>query len=257
MLAPTEATIRPRELSRIRLLDRGGKLVFLLLGFALGLLAAARLQDLDRASVARALAGPPAPTTRRATVRAARGAEDAVSGLLRRGAEQLRQGAYDQAMQAFNAALRYDPDNQGALVGRIHTVTLKQLAAGRRELHESETRFRRVTGGLARASSPGELLIALRPANAQPGDPFRLRVFLHNRSNRTVGIEAVEMTASHEGVEPARAEKLPPRVGQVAPHDTAVVYEVGGEWTPEQRHGRLTAIVTLTGEDALIKTIWW
>jgi len=201
-----------------------------------------------------------------------------------RGAGFLASGNYDQAMASYQEALRLDPQNQAAQTGITQASGAKQqalaqqqaLAAPRRQFNESETSFVAAsgktdaprgfeTGGgvqVRRATTapkfPGQITIELNPDNAQPGQPFFLRVRLYNAGQKPIEVKNLELVSTYGGRPPmGKGQPIEPRVQKIEPQATGILHEAQGTWTEEQNRGSIEATVTLVSNDKLVKTKKW
>jgi serine/threonine-protein kinase len=203
---------------------------------------------------------------------------------VQRAAGFLAAGDYDQAIASYQEALKLDPRNAAAQNGITQASSLKQqalaqkqaLAAPRREFDESETTFVPAsgkaeaprgfeTGGgveVKRATTapkfPAQLTIELVPENAQPGQPFVLRVRLYNAGQKPIQVKSLELVSTYGNRPPmGKGHPISPRVQRIDAQGTGVLHEASGTWTEEQNRGSIEATVTLVGDDRLVKTKKW
>jgi serine/threonine protein kinase len=216
--------------------------------------------------------------------------EQLIAGYLKQAASAVAAENYDKAVQAYDQILQHDPNHQGAITGKTQAINLKRqlelerqrqaelrqaARAFNREILESGTEYALAPGKndgprgfeagggvkVKRATSapafPAEIIIELNPTNAQPGQPFVLRVRIHNQGNKAVAIKFIELISSYAGKSIGRGQRIPPKVQRISPKATVLLHEVPGTWTEEQNKGSITAVVTLIGDATLSKTISW
>jgi serine/threonine protein kinase len=194
-------------------------------------------------------------------------------------AEHLKNRNYEAAVAAYDKALEQDPTNVQLITGKNNVVMAlqqQQAAASVRALQISETATEYVspssgnegpkgfeTGGVkvqqaTRApENPGELVLQIQPETVQPGDPFTLRVRVHNQGNKPIGVRSIELVSTYGSKTTGKGQQLTPLVQRVNPRDTSVIWETRGTWTEDQNQGSIEAIVTLIGDAKLRKTIRW
>lgn len=193
--------------------------------------------------------------------------------------EHVRNRDYQGAIAAYDKALEQDPTNVQLLTGKNNVmVAMEQqnAAASVRSLRISETATEYQapgsgndgprgfeTGGVQvhqatkAPDNPGELIVQIQPETVQPGDPYLLRVRVHNQGNKPIGVKAIELVSSYGAKTTGKGQQLTPLVQRVNPRDTSVIWETRGTWTEDQNHGSIEAIVTLIGDAKLRKTIQW
>jgi serine/threonine protein kinase len=215
--------------------------------------------------------------------------EAQVATQLQQATKYVDVGDYDSAIAAYDAVLNLDPTNSAASSGKSYAVNLKRqveldaqrrleleqiaAAAPTRTIVESKTQFttpggqdapkgfemggvevKRATGA---PTFPAELTIEVNPVNAQPGQPYVLRVRVHNAGNQTIHIKSLELVSSYGSKTIGKGQQIPARTPQVSPRATAVLHEVSGTWTEEQNKGSIIANVALVGGGSLTKSISW
>ena len=105
--------------------------------------------------------------------------------------------------------------------------------------------------------NPAEVIVQIHPATVQPGDPYYLRVRIHNQGNRPIGVKSIELISTFGSQTTGRGQQLRPMVQRINPRDTSLIWEVPGTWSEEQNEGSIQAVVTLIGDAKLLKTIQW
>jgi hypothetical protein len=216
--------------------------------------------------------------------------EQLIAGYLKQAADSVAAEDYDRAIQAYDAILEHDPNHQGAITGKIQASNLKKqveieqqrqaemrqaAAAFNRDIIESATEYTAPPGkddgprgfeagggvNVKRATSaptfPASVIIELNPTNAQPGQPYVLRVRLNNEGNGALTVKFLEIISSYGGKSIGKGQRIPPKVQKISPKATTLLHEVPGTWTEEQNKGSITAVVTLVGDAKLTKMISW
>ena len=100
-------------------------------------------------------------------------------------------------------------------------------------------------------------MVEIYPITVQPGQPYYLRVRVHNKGNKPIGIKSLELVTTYGARTSGKGQPLTPVVQRVNPRDTSLLFEVRGNWSEDQNKGKVQAIVTLVGNAKLTKTIQW
>ncbi len=200
-----------------------------------------------------------------------------IAGYLTQATQAIGAEDYDRAIAAYEEILKQDPNHAGAVTGKAQAVNLRRqverVAAARHIIH-SKTEFVappgqgdgpkgfeaggvQVKAATRAARFPGELIIELNPTNAQPGNPYVLRIRVANQGNRPVHVKSLEIVSTYSGKSTGKGQQIATKVRRIDPRATGLLHEVDGTWTEEQNKGRITAIVTLVGGAKLTKTISW
>lgn len=198
-------------------------------------------------------------------------------------------GDYDSAIAAYDAVLQLDSTNAAATAARSQAVGLKrqvELDRQRREeleqkaavaptrtIVESKTQFTnpnapegpkgfemggvKVKAATAAPTFPAEVQIEVNPVNAQPGQPYVLRVRIHNAGNKTIHVKSLELVSNYGGKTIGKGQQIPARIQRINPRATAVLHEVSGTWSEEQNKGEIVATVALVGGGSLRKSVHW
>jgi hypothetical protein len=191
----------------------------------------------------------------------------------------LKAQNYVEAIAAYDQALELDPNNARLIFDRNTAQNaMQQVAAAATvsalAIRQTKTEFIRPgdsdvpkgfeSGGgvqVNRATSapdnPAELIVEIHPKTVQPGDPYYLRVRVHNQGNRPVGVKSIELVSTFGSRTTGKGQQLTPMVQRVNPRDTSLIWEVPGTWSEDQNTGSIQAIVTLIGDAKLVKTIQW
>jgi hypothetical protein len=108
---------------------------------------------------------------------------------------------------------------------------------------------------MAASSAPAEILIDINPPDARPGNPYRLRLEIHNRGETSINVTDLELVWNYAG----RNTGGPIGIGKrlVGPRSTSVLYEVDGIWLEELAAGTIVATVTLEGGLRLVNSLRW
>ena len=187
---------------------------------------------------------------------------------------------YEGAIAFYDKALEIDP-NSAFLIAARNTAqnAMRQVAAAATvsaglAIRESKTQYVapgqsnapkgfEAGGGVQvnRATSapdnPAELIVQIHPTTVQPGDPYYLRVRIHNQGNRPIGVKSIELISTFGSNSTGKGQQLRPMVQRINPRDTSMIWEVPGTWSEEQNEGSIQAVVTLIGDAKLLKTIQW
>jgi hypothetical protein len=113
----------------------------------------------------------------------------------------------------------------------------------------------RVKAAMVNPESPAEILIDVNPPDARPGNPYRLRLEIHNRGNASIQVTDLEVVWNYAGRNTGGPLRFSKR--SVGPRSTTVLYEVDGVWMEELTAGSIAATVTLEGGDQLVNTLHW
>lgn len=106
-------------------------------------------------------------------------------------------------------------------------------------------------------SNPAHLVIELSPEKVKLGDRYELAVRLVNRSNQPLDARALRLDWSFGGKN--TGGDVPLDVARVDARESAVLYQVSGQWTPAHEDGPVvvTATLTLTGGERLANSLRW
>ena len=183
-----------------------------------------------------------------------------ISTQLQRATSHVEAGEYDAAIAAYDGVLDLDPTNAAATAGKSQVVGLRrqvQLDRQRREdlaqktsvaptrtIVESKTQFTDPSASegpkgflvdgveakpaTAAATFPADVTIEVNPVNAQPGQPYVLRVRLHNAGNGTIHVKSLELVSKYGGNTFGKGQQIPARTQQINPRATALLHEVSG-----------------------------
>ncbi len=202
-----------------------------------------------------------------------------VTGNLKLAGDHMVTKDYDRAIAAYDKILEIDPNNNAAIQGRNSAITLKQLEEARtpvmaaRNFQQTQTEFISAKGespkgfqsgggvNVKRATSgpgfAGELIIELNPPTAQPGQPYELRVRLHNKGNGVITVKYIELVSTYGGQSTGKGQQIPPKTQRVSAQANSVLHEVRGTWSEAQNQGSITATLTLVGDSKVTKTLSW
>lgn len=212
-----------------------------------------------------------------------------LSGHLQQATKHVEVGDYDSAIAAYDVVLSEDPTNVAALSGKVQATGLKQrveLDRKRQEEFQQKTAIaptRRIAEGKTEYTAPGgpegpkgfesggvqvkkatgaptfpaQVIIEVNPPNAQPGQPYVLRVRMHNEGNKPIHAKTIELVSTYSGSTTGKGQQIPVRTARVNPRATAMLLEVSGTWSEEQNKGQIVAHVSLMGGGSLTKTIKW
>ena len=151
---------------------------------------------------------------------------------------------------AYDGVLNLDPTNATAAAGKQQAVGLKRqveldaqrrqeleqktAVAPRRTIVESKTEFTDPRGQdgpkgfevggveVRKATSaptfPAQVIIEVNPLNAQPGQPYVLRVRVFNEGNRPIHVKSLELISSYGGKTIGKGQQIPARTQRVNPN---------------------------------------
>jgi hypothetical protein len=102
---------------------------------------------------------------------------------------------------------------------------------------------------------PAEVVIALTPTDAQPGDSYRLEVQIHNRGNRSVHLTGLELTWSYAGKNSGGS--IPFRARIVGPRSSELLHQIEGIWFEDLHNATIVAIVILKEGGRLKNRLSW
>lgn len=169
--------------------------------------------------------------------------------------------------------LKLDPSNSAAVSGLTEATSLKAQQAPR--WVESETQFipaasaPKGPGGFALdgveakqgtvlPKFPAQILIEHAPEAPMPGQPYVLRVRLHNSGQRAIQVKFLEIETTFGSRPPmGRGLAMRPQADRIEVLATGLLHEVQGVWTEDHKHGSIQATVVLVGNDKLVKTTNW
>ncbi len=212
-----------------------------------------------------------------------------IAAQLKQGTAYLEVGEYDSAIMAYDGVLNLDPTNATAAAGKQQAVGLnrqveldaqrrqeleqKTAVAPTRTIVESKTEFTDPSGpegpkgfevggvevkkATGAPTFPAQVIIEVNPLNAQPGQPYVLRVRVFNEGNSPIHVKSLELVSSYGSKTIGRGQQIPARTQRVNPRSTAVLHEVSSYWTEEQNKGMIVANVALVGGGSLTKSISW
>ncbi len=214
-----------------------------------------------------------------AQAEAMRQRQSVIDGFVSQAAQAVKNRDYEGAIAAYDKALEQDPTNVQLLTGKNNVLVAmeqQKAAASVRALQISETATEYLSPGSANEGpkgfdtggvevhqatkapeNPGELIVQIQPETVQPGDPYLLRVRVHNQGNKPIGVKTIELVSTYGPKTTGKGQQLTPLVQRVNPRDTSVIWETRGTWTEAQNQGSIEAIVTLIGDAKLRKTIRW
>jgi len=215
-----------------------------------------------------------------AQARAAAEKQVIIDGLVSEATNALKAQDYPSAIASYDKALEIDPTNAQLITLRgTAQSAMQQLAAAAAtsaalDIRESETIYRsskqtdapkgfesgsevQVNRATKAPDNPADVMIQIHPTTVRTGDPYFLRVRIHNRGNRPIGVKSVELVSQLGTRTTGKGQQLTPMVQRVNPRETSMIWQVSGTWSEEQNTGSIQATVTLIGDDRLVKTIRW
>jgi hypothetical protein len=203
-----------------------------------------------------------------------------VAGNLKAAGDYMQGKDYVRAIAAYDKILEVDPNNTAAIQGRSSAIALKQMeeaartpVMAARDYQQTPTQFISASGeapkgfqtgggvNVKKATSgpgfAGELIIEINPPNAQPGQPYELRVRLHNKGNGIINVKSLELVSTFGGRSTGKGQQIPPKVPRISAQANSVLHEVRGTWSEAQNEGSITATLTLVGNAKVTKTLRW
>jgi tetratricopeptide (TPR) repeat protein len=209
-----------------------------------------------------------------------------VGQLIEEGTSALAAKQYDAAIAAYDRALRLDPSNLAAATGKSNAVaarTMAETAAARGPEPAAPARGFVAAGSVARRSAseggsvppgfeaspgvevrqgsqaaalPGELLFEFTPPSPQPGERYRVAAYLLNEGAQPIPLETMVVTTVIDGRK--QQGRVPPRASMVAPHQRALVFEIGNEvWKQNTESWEMEIVIFTPQRDTYRNTLTW
>jgi hypothetical protein len=210
-----------------------------------------------------------------------------VAGLLSQAEQALSSQKYDQAIALYDEALKADPGNQRASVGRTSALGAQAVAkaaasagagaaaapAGKRfSAGKTEAKaggpsagsvpagFEPTAGVEAKAATqaaelPGRLEFDVDPASPKPGDRFTIRVLLRNEGQAPIQLQNMFVTTVVNG---RRAQgPVPLQASEVAPAQTATLLNLPDVWKEDTTAWSMEILVRTTRGESYKNKIEW
>jgi tetratricopeptide (TPR) repeat protein len=207
-----------------------------------------------------------------------------VDGLLQRAETSLQGKQYDAALALYDQALARDPGNSRAAQGRSAALTAKVLAdaavdAGNRggggsgrsfvlgktvaqaqKQGEVPPGFQTTEGVQAEATqaaaTPGRLEIRVKPAEVKAGEQFTVEIEMVNEGGAPIQLKDMIVTTTVNG---RRSQgPIPPQVREVAPRQSAMLYQLAGNyWREDTEQWSMQVMVRTTGGASYRNEIAW
>jgi hypothetical protein len=148
--------------------------------------------------------------------------------------------SYDVALAQYEEALKLDPQNAAALAGRTaataaRNASRKKFVAGRTVVQGSGKAKADLTGfdssDVSVQKAPdftGRLEFEMDPATVQPGQGYRLRVYLVNEGKKPIKISGMSVATNLNGSR--SGGPVSSSVKEVAPQQRALLEELPGQW---------------------------
>ncbi len=198
----------------------------------------------------------PAPRTRVRMMTASERASK-VAAHIRRATSATEAGDYEEAILAYEGALKLEPNNFEVKILMAQVVSLSELEAREAGQRFQESSTELTTDGSPSESRAAELIIEILPSAPNPGDPYVLRVRAHNLSNQGLALISVELTDTHDSMNSERGRPVTPLAQRLGPKETALLWERRSDWTAADRKGSIDVVVTLADGSRLSKSLRW
>jgi hypothetical protein len=199
-----------------------------------------------------------------------------VAGLLTEAEGAVAAGQCDLALGFYAEALRLDPANERARVGRDFCANARQAPApaprSGRTLVAGTTRqegqparrgpagFEDSAGVAVRrieqaTSAPGKIVFEVQPAEVGPGDRFSVRVSLVNEGARALDVRQVTATTTVNGRQASGPLSAPPR--PIAPGEKVTLLALQDVWKAEVTAWSLSVSVRLVDGEVYANELSW
>lgn len=189
-----------------------------------------------------------------------------VSGLVGQAEGALAEQRFDDAIALYDAALKLDPQNEGAGSGKARAAAARDLA--RRSLVAGRTVIETGTAGkgpsgfdtseveLKKApQAAGTIEFEMSPRSPKPGEPFAVRVYLTNLGKKPLKLSSMKLTTTANGGRSGGA--VTPRADEVAPGKKALLHEASGVWAEGTTAWSVeVALTTNRGETLRSQAVW-
>jgi hypothetical protein len=223
----------------------------------------------------------PGPTPVPAHASAERQAiEAAVERLLGEGGAALEAQSFDTAIARYDEALRLDPKNALARMGRVTALSAKSsraaapaparagFVAGRTAAESAETRPDKalasafedtqgieITRDTQPAQMPGRIEFRTQPASVGPGEAYTLEVRFVNAGRAAIEVQGLVVTTTVNG---RRASgSVAPLVSTVAPGQSAAVLTLSDSLRADLESWSLEVVLrTSRGEGYRNRLVW-
>jgi hypothetical protein len=248
--------------------------------------AAARFEEPGRMARAAPAASPtagvatPAPPVPTPVVPQTQAIEAAVERLIAEGGAALEAQSYDTAIARYDEALRLDPKNALARMGRVTAVSAKSsraaaplparagFVAERTAAESVETRPDKalasafedaqgieITRDTQPAQLPGRIEFRTQPASVGPGEAYKLEVRFVNAGRAAIEVQGLVVTTTVNG---RRASgPVAPLVSTVAPGQSAAVLTLSDSLRADLESWSLEVVLhTSRGEGYRNRLVW-
>jgi hypothetical protein len=190
-----------------------------------------------------------------------------VAGHLSQAQAAMNAKDYDTALGQYEESLKLDPQNAAALAGRsaataARNASRKKFVAGRTVVRGSGKSGGDVTGfesadvSVQRAPDfKGRIEFEMVPPAVQPGEGYRLRVYLVNEGKKSIKISGMSVSTLLNGARGAGSTS--PRIKEVDPQQRALLDEVAGQWPAEVTAWSAEAQVNAGKGESLKNQLTW
>jgi hypothetical protein len=175
---------------------------------------------------------------------------------------------YDAAVAGLDNALRLEPGNARATSLRADATRRRDLARRRFVAGQTAVQTQKAqkadslagfdTGDADLRKAPdfsGRIEFEMTPASGiEPGDPWKLRVYVVNDGKKAIRVSGVALGTSANGA--GSGGPVPSRAREIAPQQRVLVAETTGSWREGTTAWSTEATVS-AGKDSLKSTITW
>jgi hypothetical protein len=207
-----------------------------------------------------------------------------VNGLLSQADQQLQGQKWDAAVALYDEALKLDPNNQRAALGRTSAIAGKAVATsgggggtrpagrsftvGKTTAQASADRgsntpagFEETPGlvvkkGTSAADLPGKLGFDVDPQSPQPGQRYSVKVYLTNEGNAPIQIAQMVVTTTINGKRVSAP--VPPQAKDAAPGQKTMLASIGPDtWKEDTSDWSMEVQVRTTRGEKYTNAVSW
>jgi serine/threonine-protein kinase len=212
-------------------------------------------------------------------------ADTRVKALLDSAEQALETQDYDAAIRTYDEALKLDPQNQIALMGRMTAVNarvtvrasggapkagaVRKLVAGATSAQSEETRAAEaslppgfkptagvsVTRDTQAADLPGQIKFETEPEAIEPGASYTIRILFANAGAAPIEIEQMVLTTTVNGRKSVGG--VPPQTRSIGPKQQALLRSLSDMWRGDVKTWSMEVVVrTSRGESYRNELAW-
>jgi hypothetical protein len=134
----------------------------------------------------------------------------------------------------------------------LGTTTVESLRSAKHGLDGFDTKGVEVKRAPA---VDGHLELMMEPPKVKPGDPFAVKVFLHNDGKKPIEVDDLKVSMLVDGKRSTRP--LAPKVKEVAPRDRGLIEELPGIWKAGLNEWEVEVAVTSKAQDVYRNRLSW